>query len=778
MGKEKKNSSKAILGNEDQYYPLFSENTTVMLLIDPSTGNIVDANEAACKFYGWSRKALTSMRIQNINTLSEEQVAAEMERAIKLKQNYFLFEHRLADGTVKPVEIYSGKITLKDKPLLFSIVHDITGRKKMELLLEESKKTAERYLNVAAELILSLDTHGNILLLNESGHQLLGYNQDELTGKNWFKTCIQHEIQSEVLSVFKKLMTGDIRNTENFENTVKTKNGELKTILWYNTLLKDLNGKVTGTISSGTDITEKKQAESRLRGLTSVIEHSLNEIYIFSAESLKFVYVNQGALNNLGFSIDEILALTPLDIKPEFTNETFLKAVKPLLTGKKDIINFETILQRKDGSTYPVDIYLQLSEFEGKQVFVAIILDITKRKQDESELIKAKEQAEENDRLKSAFLANMSHEIRTPMNGILGFAELLKEPTLKNDEIQDYIQTIQISGARMLNTINSIVDISKIESGLIDVNIKEANLNEKIEFIYKFFKPEVENKGLQLLFKNGLPAKEAIIMTDNEKLYGILTNLVRNAIKFTYEGSIEFGYILKSDRESDSPEQSRSAELEFFVKDTGVGIPRNQHEIIFERFRQGSENHNRGYEGSGLGLSICKSYLKMLGGRIWVESKEGNGSTFYFTIPYNPVSEETSAVKNVVFSENKEVQIKTLKILIVEDDEISYALLSRTIQKISKKVIHAITGVEAVEACRNNSDIDLVLMDIRMPQMDGLEATRQIRQFNKDIVIIAQTAYGFESDCKKALEAGCNDYISKPINSTLLHELIRKHCNK
>jgi len=778
MGKEKKNSSKAILGNEDQYYPLFSENTAVMLLIDPSTGNIVDANEAACKFYGWSRKALTSMRIQNINTLSEEQVAAEMERAIKLKQNYFLFEHRLADGTVKPVEIYSGKITLKDKPLLFSIVHDITGRKKMELLLEESKKTAERYLNVAAELILSLDTHGNILLLNESGHRLLGYNQDELTGKNWFKTCIQHEIQSEVLSVFKKLMTGDIRNTENFENTVKTKNGELKTILWYNTLLKDLNGKVTGTISSGTDITEKKQAESRLRGLTSVIEHSLNEIYIFSAESLKFVYVNQGALNNLGFSIDEILALTPLDIKPEFTNETFLKAVKPLLTGKKDIINFETILQRKDGSTYPVDIYLQLSEFEGKQVFVAIILDITKRKQDESELIKAKEQAEENDRLKSAFLANMSHEIRTPMNGILGFAELLKEPTLKNDEIQDYIQTIQISGARMLNTINSIVDISKIESGLIDVNIKEANLNEKIEFIYKFFKPEVENKGLQLLFKNGLPAKEAIIMTDNEKLYGILTNLVRNAIKFTYEGSIEFGYILKSDRDPDSPEQSRSAELEFFVKDTGVGIPRNQHEIIFERFRQGSENHNRGYEGSGLGLSICKSYLKMLGGRIWVESKEGNGSTFYFTIPYNPVSEETSAVKNVVFSENKEVQIKTLKILIVEDDEISYALLSRTIQKISKKVIHAITGVEAVEACRNNSDIDLVLMDIRMPQMDGLEATRQIRQFNKDIVIIAQTAYGFESDCKKALEAGCNDYISKPINSTLLHELIRKHCNK
>ena len=189
------------------------------------------------------------------------------------------------------------------------------------------------------------------------------------------------------------------------------------------------------------------------------------------------------------------------------------------------------------------------------------IIDITKRKQSELELIKAKEKAEESDRLKSAFLTNMSHEIRTPMNGILGFAELLKEPNLTSDEQQDYIQTIQISGARMLNTINNIVDISKIESGLMKVDIKETNINEKIEFTYKFFKPEVEIKGLQFLFKNGLPSKEAIIKTDNEKVYGILTNLVKNAIKFTYEGSIEFGY------------EKKGEYLEFFVKDTGIGIP-------------------------------------------------------------------------------------------------------------------------------------------------------------------------------------------------------------
>ena len=379
------------------------------------------------------------------------------------------------------------------------------------------------------------------------------------------------------------------------------------------------------------------------------------------------------------------------------------------------------------------------------------------------ELIIAKEKAEESDRLKSAFLTNMSHEIRTPMNGILVFAELLKEPNLSSDDQQDFIQTIQISGERMLDTINSIVDISKIESGLMKVDIKETNINEKIEFAYKFFKPEVDIKGLQFLFKNGLPTKEAIINTDSEKVYGMLINLIKNAIKFTNVGSIEFGY------------EKKGESLEFYVKDSGIGIPENQKEMIFERFRQGSESFNRGYEGSGLGLSIAKSYVEMLGGKIWVESEERKGSIFYFTIPYNAVSEEKTTIKNVTIEKDKEVQLKTLKILIVEDDEVSYSGLTKTLQKISKEVLHAITGVQAVEACRNNPDLDLVLMDIRMPNMDGNEATRQIRQFNKDVIIIAQTAFAFTGDREKAIEAGCNDYISKPIKSTLLYELIKKH---
>jgi CheY-like chemotaxis protein len=203
-----------------------------------------------------------------------------------------------------------------------------------------------------------------------------------------------------------------------------------------------------------------------------------------------------------------------------------------------------------------------------------------------------------------------------------------------------------------------------------------------------------------------------------------------------------------------------------------MGINQSQKEIIFERFRQGSESLTRKYEGSGLGLSISKSYVEMLDGKLWVESEERKGSIFYFTIPYNAVSEEKTASGYADSEKYKEVQLKNLKILVAEDDEISYSLLTRTLQKISKEVIHAKTGVEAIASCHNNPNLDLVLMDIKMSDMDGYEATRQIRQFNKDVIIIAQTAYGFSGDREKAIVAGCNDYISKPINKTLLYELI------
>jgi hypothetical protein len=283
--------------------------------------------------------------------------------------------------------------------------------------------------------------------------------------------------------------------------------------------------------------------------------------------------------------------------------------------------------------------------------------------------------------------------------------------------------------------------------------------------LYNFFKPEVEQKGLIFSLNNSLSHQEASVKTDNEKVEAIFTNLIKNAVKFTSQGSIEFGC------------EKKGKHFEFYVKDTGEGIPENKKEIIFDRFRQVNESITRNYEGSGLGLSISKNYVEMLGGEIWLESEEGKGSIFYFTIPYIDVLEEKAEVKNIVSKEHKEGQKKSLKILIVEDDETSYSFLIEILQEISSEITHSLNGIEAVDACRNNPDLDLVLMDIRMAEMNGLEATQQIRQFNKDVIIIAQTAYGFSNDAEKALEAGCNDYISKPINIDMLYKLIQKHCS-
>ena len=392
--------------------------------------------------------------------------------------------------------------------------------------------------------------------------------------------------------------------------------------------------------------------------------------------------------------------------------------------------------------------------------------DITERYQSMQELVKAMEKAEKSDRLKSAFLANMSHEIRTPMNGILGFAELLKEPDLTGDEQQEYIKIIEKSGLRMLNIINNIVDISKIESGLMEVNHKELNINEQMDFVYTFFKPEIERKRLQLLLKKTISAKDSIITSDREKIYAILTNLVKNAIKFTNEGSIVFGCDKKGDN------------LVFFVKDTGIGIPKDRQEAIFERFIQADITDIHALQGAGLGLAISKAYVELLGGRIWLESEEGKGSTFYFSIQYFTVPEEKSDNNEFVADDETKNDLKNLKILIAEDDETSEMLIAIDVERFGKEILKARTGFDTVEVCRNNPDTDLILMDIQMPVMNGYEATRQIRQFNDKVVIIAQTAFGLSGDREKAIESGCNDYISKPINKDELLSLIQKYFKK
>jgi len=396
-------------------------------------------------------------------------------------------------------------------------------------------------------------------------------------------------------------------------------------------------------------------------------------------------------------------------------------------------------------------------------------LEIEKHKNTSKKLLKAKEKAEESDRLKSAFLRNISHEIRTPMNGIIGFSNLLKEPWFNSDELSQYFDLIEQSGRRMLNTIDNLIKFSMIESGQTKVNIGDTKIYEKTQQIFNYYEPEVEEKGLMLLLNIPDKTKDILIRTDKQKINSILSILIKNAIKYSQTGIIEFGYKIKT--------ESERKELKFFVKDNGIGIPKAIQETIFESFMQADISETRKFDGSGLGLSICKAYVEMLGGKIWVESIEGKGSSFYFTIPYQAVAEKIFDNKESELKKSSLPEIKPLKILIAEDEESVDMHFNIVLKKFQTQLLHAKTGIEAVEYCRKNPDIDLILMDIKMPEMDGYEATKQIRKFNKNIIIIAQTAYALPGDREKSIEAGCDDYICKPIDRIKLIKMINENLN-
>jgi PAS domain S-box-containing protein len=519
-------------------------------------------------------------------------------------------------------------------------------------------------------------------------------------------------------------------------------------------------GKPLSSFGVVMDITEQKQIELELSESNERFRALHNASFGGIAIHDKGIILecNQGLSDMTGYSPGELLNMDGLLlIAPEHRDMVMNKIV----TGYEK--PYEADGLRKNGEQFPMRLEARNIPYKGKSARTVEFRDITESKKAEEEIITAKEKAEESDRLKSAFLANMSHEIRTPMNGILGFASLLKEPDLTGAEQHKYIRIIEKSGARMLNTINNIVDISKIEAGLMTVDLHESNVNDQIEYIYSFFKPEVENKGMHLFYKNSLSAKESCIETDPEKIYAILTNLVKNAIKYTHKGSIEFGY------------EKRGEYLQFFVKDTGIGIDKNRQEAIFERFIQADIFDTHAYQGSGLGLSISKAYVEMLGGEMWLDSEPGKGSMFYFTIPYKTISQGQNPVIDVVSQADESTQLKSLKILIADDDETSDFLITRIIKKNNHVMLHAKTGIEAIEICRNNPGLDLILMDIRMPGMDGYEATRQIRHFNKKVIIIAQTAFGLSGDREKSIDAGCNEYLSKPINKNELLRIMHKY---
>ncbi len=383
-----------------------------------------------------------------------------------------------------------------------------------------------------------------------------------------------------------------------------------------------------------------------------------------------------------------------------------------------------------------------------------------------AELEKAKSKAEESDRLKSAFLLNLSHEIRTPMNGILGFTGLLNQPGLTNQMQQEYIEIIQMSGQRMLETVTNLIEISKIETGQIDVFNVETELMKEIRTVCENMAVDIKRKSLIFDYSVFENAPELIIYTDITKLQGMLKRILNNAIKYTEKGEIKVGYnLLQNDTED---------LIEIFISDTGIGIPEHRLTEIFKPFVQADIEDKKAMQGTGIGLSIAKAYVTILGGNIRVQSKEGKGTTFFVVLPIH--KRDSKVIEFLHQEDSDEAVIQNApQVLIVEDDEVSDLHLTILLKKTTGKILHARTGLEAIDLCKNNPGINLILMDIKMPEMNGYEATREIRKFNNKVIIFAQTAFALLGDREKAMDAGCNDYISKPIQKEELMKKIEKY---
>jgi signal transduction histidine kinase len=396
------------------------------------------------------------------------------------------------------------------------------------------------------------------------------------------------------------------------------------------------------------------------------------------------------------------------------------------------------------------------------QHITGVIQDITLRRRKEEELTHSREKAEEADRMKTVFLTNLSHELRTPMNTIIGFSELINIGNIPAEKRKEFSRIIRFKGQELLTLIDDIIEVSRFEAGHIQFVSNPCELNHLVGEVYQIAlerRKAAQKEGLGINLN--LPPVETQLLTDPGRVQQVFVNLIDNSLKFTVRGTIEIGYELKDSRT-----------IQCFVKDTGIGLKKEELKNLFNRFKKIEETSFRKNTGSGLGLTISKYIVQLLGGKIWVDSVYGEGSTFYFTIPNNPPSPPETNMEVLKDKESQsEYNWKNKVILLVEDDEINVQFLEAILSPFQVQIIHASNGLQGVELCRSIPHIDLVLMDVKMPEMNGHEACREIKKLRPALPIIAQTAFALREERQKCLEAGCDDYVSKPID---INELLGK----
>ena len=662
---------------------------------------------------------------------------------------------------------------------------DITESKQAEEIIATQNRRLANILKGTNVGTWEWNIQTGEVFFNERWAEIIGYQLEEISPvsiETWKKFS-----HPDDLIVSDELLEKHFNNELSYyiwETRMKHKNGDWIWVLDSGRVNQwDDEGKPLLMSGTHQDITERKQMEEALKksedDFRNLFDQSPAGSVLVNFER-HFVKCNTAFCVFLGYTEDELIGKDVTDFTYHKDINIGMLEMKQILKGKLKSVIVEKRYVHKDGSILWGEVNMSLIRDANNNpvYFLPIIQNITKRKQAEEELIAAKKLTEESNKelenlnaQKNKFFSIIAHDLKSPFNSILGFSNLLVEQIKEKnyDGIEKYAGIIEQSSNRAMDLLMNLMEGSRSQTGRMEFNAEHFEMISLIKNVALLFDDIAGQKKISIN-TNKLPS-QAPIFADKAMINTILRNLISNAIKFTHTG----GEIIILTNENQK-------ELTVSVSDNGVGIPKAYIKKIFRIDEDYSTSGTNKEKGTGLGLILCKEFVEKHEGNIWAESEEGKGSTFYFTLPKEAETKEENDVEKIIPEEDEynhiNQEVSGLKILIADDDDTSQQLISIMVEMFSKELLHAQNGIEAVDACHLNPDIDLILMDMKMPAMGGLESTRQIRKFNKEVIIIAQTAFGLPSDRGKAIESGCNDYISKPINKTELLALIQKHFKK
>ena len=781
-------------------------------------GRITDANQVFDEVFGYSHEEVIGKTSLELNMYDDPADRAKMVSILK-EQGFVKdleLKGRKKDGTRIIVSISVSIAQLENRSHVIGVIRDITQRKQTEKLLKLNSFRIETLLKLnqmtAADIkeITDYALEQAVELMQSKIGYLAFLNEDEsvMTMHSWSKSAmaecaidnkpiiypvVNTGLWGEAVRQRKPIITNDYQAENPLKKGIPHGHVSMTRHMNVPVFVGDRIVLVAGVANKADDYTmndadelillmegmwrliERKRAELELIKTKEKAEESesrlklatasgqlgiwdwdvMNDIMIWDERMFELYHVPK---DTFSYKIDGwINCLHPTD------KQEAVDTLHAALEGGKEYDTAFKVLHPDGKVLYLKGDGTVIRNAKGNPIrMIGINKDITESKQAEEQLMLAKERAEESDRLKTAFLNNISHEIRTPLNGILGFASYIIQPNINQKEKEQYMSALTHSSYRLINTVTDFMDMSLIVSGNMHAKMQPVEIYSLMQILQQRFMGFAMEKKLELIIQPGNVPLGFMLDTDEELMMKLLSHLLSNAVKFTATGSITIGGELKQNA------------LELFVKDTGIGVSGDFQERVFDVFMQENVSDTRSYEGSGLGLSIAKGIAELLGGNIQMESIKDVGTTVSVSFPVEV--KEAGALNDASSGINQSEKVSFL--LIAEDDDASYFYVENVMKKYSDHIIRAVNGKEAVDLCLKNPEIDMVLMDIKMPGMDGYEATRKIRQFNKNLIIIAQTAYGLAGDQNKAIEAGCNDYISKPINKDELVALVLKRIRR